>query len=316
MHGMGPAFACGLRPAGRLRGTIGLPTVIIQSESLLAKLTEKVRTHAQDQSRHLLCPQCRVRTKLYRLSDRRRKCSVCGKKFDPEKKTDATRLKQYADLLLCFCLNFTAKQASDMTGYHYRLASAIYDRFRMLLASQNLTPGKLHLLMTVEARDHAIHDSAFCKRCRSRFGCKGRKSGDSPIFGVKVLADNRVFIDPLEETEASFRFDAALTDEKEKFSAYAGFICRGKFHRFADNPRLKDGAERLWAWMSERLQKHHGIWKSNVGLYLKELEWKYNHRLLTSETQAKRIADLMPAGFLVSWEHADKIDPDFVQSRA
>ncbi|MBI3332339.1 hypothetical protein HYZ99_05300 [Candidatus Peregrinibacteria bacterium] len=276
----------------------------------MAKLTEKVQTHAQDRSRHLLCPSCRVRTKLYTLKDGRKKCSACGTKFNPEKKTDATKLKQYADLLLCFCLNLTAKQASDMTGYHYRLASAVYDRFRMLLASQNLTPGKLQLLKTPEACDHAIHDSAFCRRCRSRFGCKGRKSGDSPIFGVKVLADNRIFIDPLPDDEASFRFDAPLTDEKRKFSAYAGFICRGKFHRFTDNERLKDGAERLWAWMSERLQKHHGIWKSNIGLYLKELEWKYNNRLLTSETQALKITELMPADFLVSWAHADTIQLD------
>lgn len=288
----------------------GFLSVIIQSESILATLTKKVHEHAQDRSRHLLCPSCRVRTRLYTLKDGRRKCSVCGTKFNPEKKTDVVKLKQYADLLLCFCLGFTAKQASDITKYHYRLVSAVYDRFRMLLASQNLVPGKMQLLMTVEACSHAINDSAFCRRCRSRFGCKGRKTGDAPIFGVKILSSNKVFVDPLQENEASFRFDQPMKEERGKYSAYAGFICRGKFHRFTDHKRLKDGAERLWAWMSERLKKHHGIWKQNVGLYLKELEWKYNNRLLSSETQAMRIAELMPVDFLASWADKEKIDLD------
>lgn len=290
--------------------------MIIQSNSVLAALTQKVQSHAQDRSRHLLCPACRTRTKLYTLKDGRRKCSVCGTKFNPDKKTDAVKLKQYADVLLCFCLNFTAKQALDMTNYHYHLVSTVYDRFRMLLASQNLIPGKMQLLMTVEACDHAIHDSPFCRRCRGRFNCKGRKSGDAPIFGVKILGDNRIFVDPLIEDEANFRFDQPMKGEHGKYSAYAGFICRGKFHRFTDNERMEDGAERLWAWMSERLKKHHGIWKENAGLYLKELEWKYNHRLLKSETQAMKIVELMPADFLTSWASSDKIDLDLVQKHS
>lgn len=279
-------------------------------------LAQKAHSHAHDRSRHLLCPSCRTRTKLYALNDGRRKCSVCGKKFFPQKISNAKKLQRYTILLLCFCLNLTAQQASAMTDCHYRLVSAVYDRFRMLIASQNLTPGKIALLMTVEACDRTIHDSAFCRRCRSRFCCKGRKSGDSPVFGVKILADHRVFVDPLKETEASFRFDRPLTDDQEQFSAYAGFICHGKFHRFTDNTRLKDGAERFWAWMSERLKKHHGIWKRNAGLYLKELEWKYNNHLLSAETQAMKIAEMMPADFLASWTRSEKIRLNLVQSRS
>lgn len=290
--------------------------MIIQSEPLATALAEKAHAHAQDRSRHLLCPTCRVRTKLYALSDGRRKCGACGAKFNPWKKTDAAKLKKYADVLLCFCLNFTGAQASKATGYHYRIVSAMYDRFRMLLALQNLTPGKLQLLRRVESHDHTVHDSAFCRRCRDRFHCQGRKSGDSPVFGVKILANNDVFIDPLEDDEARFHFDRAPSNATGKFSLYAGFICRGKFHRFMDNERLKDGAERLWAWLSEHLKHHHGIWKENAGLYLKELEWKYNHRSLTPEMQAGEIAELLPTDFLASWLQPVNIELDVVQKTA
>ena len=275
---------------------------------------EKVRQQGRDQSRHLLCPSCKARTKLYALKDGRKKCSVCKTKFFPSKKHDDVKIRQYADVLLCFTLGLPAKQASDITKYRYRLVSALYDRFRILLALQNLTPGKMQLLTTVESCDYGVHDSMFCRRCRGRFDCKGRKSGDSPIFGVKILTSNRVFIDPLAEEEASLRFDMTSDDEgtkaREHFSGYAGFICRGKLHRFTDNERTKDGAEQLWSWMSERLRKYHGIWKGNAGFYLKELEWKYNNRLLTAETQAMKLAELMPPDFLRSWVDTEKITLD------
>ncbi len=274
--------------------------MLIRSESVLAALTTKAQTHAHDRSRHLLCPSCRVRTKLHALGDGRRKCAKCGRKFNPAKKSDAVKLQQYAELLLCFCLNMTARQASTMTGNRYRLAGEVFDRFRTLLAAQSLTPGKMDLLRAVAACDHSVHESEFCSRCRGRFQCSGRKTGDAPVFGVKIMSNDNAFIDPLTESEANVRFP--MDDAGAKFSGYAGFICRGKFHRFADNARSKDGAERLWAWMRERLRAHHGIWKKNAGLYLKELEWKFNNRTLTSEEQALALAELMPDDFLHAWK--------------
>lgn len=284
--------------------------MLIQSESVLAALTKKAQGQAHDRSRHLLCPSCGIRTKLYALKDGRRKCSVCGTKFSPDKKTDTVKLRQYAELLLCFCLDITARQASDMTGHRYRLVSAVYDHLRTLLAAQNLTPGKSRLLTDVQTCDRGVHDSSICKRCRGRFACAGHSSGDSPIFGVKMLANQRVFIDPLTEEEADTRFPDA--PKKSTFSGYAGFVCKGTFHRFADNERVRDGAEGMWAWMSERLKKHHGIWKKNTGLYLKELEWKFNNRNLEPEAQALAIVEIIPADFLHVWK-SEKIELDLAR---
>ncbi len=290
--------------------------MIIRSEPILAALLHKVHTHAQDRSRHLLCPACGVRTRLYRLKDGRRKCSACGKKFNPGRKTDEKRIRQYADLLLCFCLNFTARQASVLTGCHYRLVSAVYDHFRMLLASHNLTPDKVRLLTAVEMRDRDIRTSGFCRRCRHRHACKGRMRGDSHIFGVQILQDGCVFIEPLHDADAAFPLDRPAQDKRGIYSAFAGFVCRGRFHRFTDNESAKDGAEHVWAWMSERLKQHHGIWKRKAGLYLKELEWKYNNRLLTSEAQAMKITEIMPDDFLSSWASKERIRLDLVQKHS
>jgi transposase-like protein len=191
-----------------------------------------------------------------------------------------------------------------MTKYHYRLVATIYRHFRILLAEQNLTPCKMQLLSTVEKHDR-FSDSAFLRRGKEVFHLGGIKAGDAPVFGVKFVKGGRVFIEPLADDEALFLFDQISIDEspisKGRFSAYAGFIRQGKFQRFTDNEKLWDGAEQLWTWISERIRNHHGIWKRNIGLYFKELEWKYNNRLLTPETQALKIAKIIPADFLVQW---------------
>jgi hypothetical protein len=83
---------------------------------------------------------------------------------------------------------------------------------------------------------------------------------------------------------------------------YAGFICCGKFHRCAKNKHeTKDGVDQLWIWMQERIRMHHGIWKKNTGFYLKELEWKYNHKSLSPDQQAEIMIALMPMDFLHRW---------------
>ena len=39
-----------------------------------------------------------------------------------------------------------------------------------------------------------------------------------------------------------------------------------------------NGLEGFWSWAKERLMKHHGVSKARFPLYLKELEFRYNHR--------------------------------------
>jgi len=39
-----------------------------------------------------------------------------------------------------------------------------------------------------------------------------------------------------------------------------------------------NGLEGFWSWAKERVIKHHGISAHRFPLYLKELEFRYNHR--------------------------------------
>ena len=48
--------------------------------------------------------------------------------------------------------------------------------------------------------------------------------------------------------------------------------------KFIDGKVYIDRLEDFWSWAKERLIKHHGISPKYFPLYLKELEYRYNHR--------------------------------------
>lgn len=119
-------------------------TMIINADSLLTHLKDLVRPTRSDDSRHLLCPDCMTRTKLNTLGDGRRKCSVCGKKFRIHKTTDETKLKQCSEILLCFCLDFSAQTTAQITHHRYRLVATYYDHFRRLCTKDSVPLEKKH----------------------------------------------------------------------------------------------------------------------------------------------------------------------------
>lgn len=276
--------------------------MIINADSLLPHLRDKVRPTQSDTSRHLLCPYCGIRTRLNTLGDGRKKCTTCGKKFRIHKVTEINKLQQCAEILLCFCLDLSPHRATQITHHRYRLVATYYDHFRRLLTEKHLSQDKIQLLSAHAGDIQVLHDKNRCKWCNSKI-----RSGDQkerpPMFGVQLREGGQVSIDPLKDDEAVFHFHTFGSGEEApgRLEGYAGFICCGKFHRLAENDRAKDGAQQMWTWIQERVRSHHGIWKRNTGFYLKELEWKYNNRFLEPELQARKMIDLMPMDFLTRW---------------
>ncbi len=274
--------------------------MIINADSLIPHLKDKVRPTQSDASRHLLCPKCGKRTKLSVLGDGRRKCSECGKKFRIHKVTVGNKLQQCSEILLCFCLDFSAHRTSQITHHRYQLVATYYDHFRKLLTEKSLPQEKIQLLSERKKHGSEEHDTSRCKWCKSKLRAG---EGKPPVFGIQFRKGGEVYIDPLKDEEAILHFHSfgARHHAPGRREGYAGFICCGKFHRFTNDEHVKDGAEQLWTWIRERVRSHHGIWKKNTGFYLKELEWKYNNRLLHPDAQAIKLIALMPKDFLTSW---------------
>ncbi len=232
-----------------------------QCRSLLPHLREKVRPTQSDASRHLLCPQCGTRTKLNVLADGRRKCTVCGKKFRIHKVTEINKLQQCAEILLCFCLDFSAARTAQISHHRYRLVTSYYDRFRTLIAEENIPEEKIPLLSLHNVKKVIPPDDSHCKWCKSKIRL-GEAEGP-PVFGVQFRESGEVYIDQLKDTEAVLHFHTFGSREEApgRREGYAGFICCGKFHRFTNDEKVKNVAEQLWTWIRERIGNHHGIWK-------------------------------------------------------
>ena len=276
--------------------------MIINADSLLPHLKQKVRPTQSDTSRHLLCPYCEIRTKLNTLGDGRRKCTACGKKFRIHKVTQETKLRQCAEILLCFCLDFSSLRTAEITTYRYRLVAEYYDHFRTLIAEKSLPQEKIPLLTAYKETLDIPHEKSRCRWCKTKKRTL-EAGGQTPVFGVLFRNEQEVYIDPLKDEEALVYFHtlASREDALGSREGYAGFICCGKFHRFTEDEQAKSNAEQLWGWIRERIRTHHSIWKKNAGVYLKELEWRYNNRSLLLDLQAKKFIELMPMDFLTSW---------------
>jgi len=88
----------------------------------------------------------------------------------------------------------------------------------------------------------------------------------------------------------------------DKFRSYDSLMFCGYRHLkvdhnkcFASGKVYINGLEGFWSWAKERLIKYHGVSKANFPLYLKELEFRYNHRHDDIfEKVADYLCDLVP----------------------
>jgi transposase len=71
----------------------------------------------------------------------------------------------------------------------------------------------------------------------------------------------------------------------DKFRSYDGLVSYGFRHRridpserFANGKVYINGIEGFWSFAKERLINYHGVNPPKFPLYLKELEFRYNHR--------------------------------------
>lgn len=107
--------------------------MIINADSILPYLAKRVRLSKSDASRHLLCTDCGIRTKLNRLGDGRRKCTICGKKFRINKITERAKLRQCSQILLCFCLDLPEDMTRQLGRYRSKTVAGYYKHFQLIL---------------------------------------------------------------------------------------------------------------------------------------------------------------------------------------
>jgi len=123
-------------------------------------------------------------------------------------------------------------------------------------------------------------------------GKRGRgAAGKVPVFGI-LERGGKVTVEVVTDVQGETLLELAIKKVKrgsliytDKFRSYNGLISYGFKHRridhgkrFANGKVYINGIDGFWSFAKERLLKYHGVDADKFPLYLKELEFRYNHR--------------------------------------
>ena len=235
---------------------------------------------------HRFCPKCTNR-KLWKLDDGRRRCSRCRYTFTDfsGRWLNQSRLscQNWLRVLKLFELEVsTNKIASQLVMPYNTIHRAVMIVRHAILCkasdADKLLGGEIE-----------IDESYFGGK---RKGRRGRgAAGKVPVFGI-LERQGIVRVEVVPNVRAETLLGLTVKTVRhgsivytDRYQVYDSLMFCGYRHlsinhqkRFATGKVYINGLEGFWSWAKERLIKHHGISPTWFPFYLKELEYRYNHR--------------------------------------
>ena len=214
---------------------------------------------------------------LYKLKDKRLKCKNCNTKYSLKK------LKRDLEILYYFYLEISARRAANELELNYK---TVQSRFRDFRKSINEYSKQEIKRLNGELE---LDETYFGGR---RKGNRGRGAFNKAIaFGI-LERNGKVYTIIVENVKADTLMNAIKTKTKkgsvfytDGFKSYASLHQFGKHNiirhdkdEFAKSKNHINGIEGFWSYAKERFHKYHGINRKNYPLYLKEMEFRFNHR--------------------------------------
>lgn len=233
-----------------------------------------------------ICPRCRCR-KLWKLADGKRRCSRCRYSFHDLSgrwiNTCQLSLADWLRVVKLFELELSTRKIAEQMDLAYNTAHKAVMTIRHAILAH---AADADFLLGGEIE---LDESYFGGK---RKGKRGRgAAGKVPVFGV-LERDGHVYVEVVPDVKATTLL--GITTKKvrrgslvytDKYKAYDTLMFCGYRHlavdhqtRFANGKVYINGLEGFWSWAKQRLIKHHGISPHWFPFYLKELEFRYNHR--------------------------------------
>lgn len=221
------------------------------------------------------CPKC-SNNKLYKLGDKRFKCSECMHKYSPGRVAKDLKLLHY------FSLEIPARKSARDLGFSYNMVRNHYMNYRV----------EIFDYLAEEFRK--LNGEIECDE--SYFG--GKKKGPRgrgarekvKVFGM-LERQGRIFTAIVDNVTAETLMNEIIDHAEkgsvfytDKFKSYKSLKFYGKHitvdhgKEFGRGRKHINGLEGFWSFAKERLLKYHGVSKSYFHLYLKEMEFRYNYR--------------------------------------
>ena len=214
---------------------------------------------------------------LYRLADNRVKCKHCDRKYSLQKLRDDIQILYY------FYLEISARKTARELGSRYKSVHRKFMRFRKSIAVYcNTEAIKLN-------GELELDESYFGGK---RKGNRGRGANNKAIvFGIlerkgkvhTVIVPNVSKEILMKEIEnKTLKGSVFYTDTWKSYVDLKQYGKHNKINhkkeKYVNGKTHINGIEGFWSYAKERFHKYHGIKKHNYPLYLKEMEFRFNHR--------------------------------------
>jgi len=214
---------------------------------------------------------------LYRLADKRVKCKHCKRRYH------LPTLKKELQILYYFYLELSARKTAKELNINYRLVHRNFMKFRRNIFDYSEQQVKK---MNGELE---LDESYFGGK---RKGNRGRGANNKTIvFGI-LERKGQVYTKIVENVSAETLMEEIKNKTKkgsvfytDGWRSYADLKQFGKHNiikhnedQFADGHNHINGIEGFWSYAKERFHKYHGINHANYPFYLKEMEFRFNHR--------------------------------------
>ena len=214
---------------------------------------------------------------LYKLKDKRIKCKHCKKKYS------LNNLQRDMQILYYFYLEISARKTAKELELNYRLVHRKFMQFRKAMA--NFCAKEAQKLNGELELDETYFGG-------KRKGKRGRGANNKAIaFGI-LERNGKVYTLIVENVQAETLMQAIQEKTNKGYVFYTdGFrsyndlkqygkhnVIRHDKDEFVKEKNHINGIEGFWSFAKERFHKYHGIDKKNYPFYLKEMEFRFNHR--------------------------------------
>lgn len=193
--------------------------------------------------------------------------------------------RKFRLIVYCFCDDFTALDTSKLVKVNRHTVEDYFNRFRRVIYKQSLRVKKFNGEVEI--------DESYFGPTRVR-GKRGRGAGFKiPVVGLLKRNDKvytKIITDCTKEELLPVIKGKILTGSTiytDGWTSYDSLVLYGYKHKrihhgeneFARGINHVNGIESFWSYVKRRLRKFNGVPKDKFLLYLKESEWRFNHRI-------------------------------------
>lgn len=234
---------------------------------------------------HVFCSRCHS-YKIYRLLGKRYRCQRCQYTFHDfsNRWLNEVRInsKQWLWIIKLFELEISTRKLAQQVGLSYPTTLKALQALRQAIAYPVRVPDWMK--GTVEMDESYFGGKRKGKRGRGAFN-------KIPVFGI-LERKGRVHVEVVNNVKAETLLNLTVKTVRrgsivytDKFRSYDTLMFCGYRHvnidhrkHFSNGRVYINGVEGFWSYAKERIIKFHGISKEWFPFYLKEMEFRYNHR--------------------------------------